>query len=103
MIKIAAAFDKENNCIAESFLSARCFKIYDIENGSVICSEIVGTMQGDLEQTVGLLGMLDADGIICGRIGNDEESLLDEEGIELYAGYYGDPDDALEFIIGCSC
>ena len=55
----------------------------------------------DDEQTVGLLGLLDADGVICGRIGNEEESLLDEEGIELYAGYYGDPDDALEFITGC--
>lgn len=100
MIKIAAAFDKDNNCITESFLSAKCFKIYDIENGNVVCSEIVGTMQGDLEQTVGLLGMLDADGVICGQLGEAEETLLAEEGIELYSGYYGDPDDALDFIIG---
>ncbi len=97
-MKLAAAFNKENNTISESFCSTKHFKIYDIENGSVICSEVVGTMQGDTEQMVGLLCMFEADGVICSSIEEEAETQLYDEGIELYSGFYGDPDEAVEFL-----
>lgn len=99
-MKLAAAFNKEKNTISNSFCNTKYFKIYDIENGNVVCSEIVGTMQGDTEQMVGLLCMFEADGLICSHIEEEAETQLYEEGIELYSGYYGNPDDAVDFLIG---
>ena len=98
-MKIAVTVDIGSDLICASFEECRHFKVYDTENDRVICSEIVGTMNGSVQDKVDMLGLMDADTVICGRIGAETDELLSEDGIICCSGIYGDPDDAVNGIL----
>ncbi len=89
-MKIAVTY--ENGQVFQHFGHTEQFKVYEVEDGKVISSEIVDTNgQGH----GALAGFLFGGGIsvlICGGIGGGARNALAEAGIELYPGASGDAD-----------
>ncbi len=100
-MKLAVCYDAVNGQVFREFEKTRILKFYDIEDGEIISSELTGTMAESVEDIVGLAGMMEADGILCGDILPASRILLDNEGILYYSGFYDDADEAVhDFING---
>ncbi len=93
-MKLAAAFNIENDSINEYFEETKYFIIYEIENNQIDHSEVVGTMNKDNEEFADLLLFLEVDALICGKINGRSIRRIENEGISLYAGCFGDADSA---------
>lgn len=93
-MKIAVTY--ENGQVFQHFGHTEQFKVYEVEDGKVLSSEIVDTNgQGH----GALAGFLFGGGIsvlICGGIGGGARNALAEAGIELYPGASGDADAQVE-------
>ena len=99
-MKLAVSFDMDSDNIAPDFGSTMFFKMYDIDEGDVICSEIMSTMgKFGAENLSELLILLKADAVLCGDISDDAAQMLDEEGISFYSGFSGDSDETVEAFI----
>ena len=81
--------------IFQHFGHTQQFKIYEVENGAVISSEVVDTNGSGHGALAGLLYNLKADVLICGGIGGGAQMALAEAGIALYGGCSGDADAAV--------
>ena len=93
-MRIAATYAQGE--IFQHFGHAQQFKIYDIENGKVASSQIVGNNgvgHGALAQ---LLAQGGVDLLICGGIGGGAINALKQAGIEVYAGAQGSADAAVQ-------
>ncbi len=93
-MKIAVTY--ENGNIFQHFGRTETFKIYEIENNTVISSEVTGT-EGHAHEA--LADFLKAQGIevlICGGMGPGAQNALAQAGIEVYAGAEGSCDEAVE-------
>lgn len=98
-MRIAVTY--ENGQIFQHFGHTEAFKIYDIEDGKIVASEVVDTNGSGHGALAGVLNVLHADALICGGIGGGAQMALAAEGITLYAGVSGDADEAVEaFIAG---
>lgn len=86
----------ENGTIFQHFGHTEQFKIYDIEDGKVIASEVVSTNGSGHGALAGLLQNLKVDVLICGGIGGGAKTALAEAGIELYGGVSGSADEAVK-------
>lgn len=93
-MKIAVAYD--NGIIFQHFGKTETFKIYEIEDGKVISSEVIGSNGVGHGALAGLLAEQNVDVLICGGIGGGAQTALEEAGVELYAGAEGDADQAVE-------
>ena len=69
-------------------------KLYEIENGQILSSELVGTDGSGHEAIADLLAGLGVGVLICSGIGAGAEQALYENGIALYSGVTGDADEA---------
>lgn len=99
IMRIAVTY--ENGQIFQHFGHTEQFKVYDIEDGKVIASEVIGTNGSGHGALAGVLGALKADVLICGGIGGGARIALDAAGIQLYGGVSGDADEAVEaFLAG---
>lgn len=76
------------------FGHAKELKIYTIENGQIISSEVIETEGTGHEAIADLLMGIGTDVLICGGIGAGAERALYENGIALYSGISGDADEA---------
>ncbi len=84
-MKIAVPYDSGK--IFQNFEYTNIFKLYDIENGEIICTEIVGTMgRTGHNDLVSMLALIDIDALICGNIDESAQEMLEDEGIMLYNG-----------------
>ena len=92
-MKIAVTY--ENGQIFQHFGHTAQFKVYTVENGAVVSSQVVDTNGSGHGALAGLLGGIGADTLICGGIGMGAQLALDNAGIELYAGCAGDADAAV--------
>ncbi|MBQ6611959.1 MAG: FKBP-type peptidyl-prolyl cis-trans isomerase [Oscillospiraceae bacterium] len=72
------------------------FKVYDVEEGKVINSEIIGSDGSGHSALAALLNDKGIDVLICGGIGGGAQAALSERGIELCAGASGNADEAVE-------
>ena len=72
------------------------FKVYEVEDGKVVSSKIIGSNGSGHGALAGLLGENGIDVLICGGIGGGAQAALQERGIELCAGASGDADEAVE-------
>ncbi len=98
-MKIAVTFDNEQ--IFQHFGHTGQFKIYHVEDGKVISSEILDTNGSGHGALAGLLSGTAVDVLICGGIGGGAKTALAEAGIKLYGGVSGNCDDAVEaFLAG---
>ena len=86
-MKIAVTY--ENGQVFQHFGHTEQFKVYEVENGKIVKSEIVDTNgrgHGALAEFL-LNGGVEV--LICGGIGGGARNALTEAGIELYPGSEG--------------
>lgn len=96
-MKIAVTY--ENGQIFQHFGHTGQFKVYDVEDGKIVSSEVVDTNGSGHGALAGLLAGIRADALICGGIGGGAQTALAEAGIILYAGVSGDADKAVESLL----
>ena len=93
-MKIAVTY--ENGQIFQHFGHTENFKLYDVQDGKVIDSKVVGTNGSGHGALAVLLSECDVNVLICGGIGGGAQVALAEAGIQLYGGVSGDADAAVE-------
>ena len=87
--------------IFQHFGHTQQFKVYEVENGAIVSSEVVDTNGSGHGALAGLLSGLNADVLICGGIGGGARMALQQAGIQLYGGVSGDADAAVaDFLAG---
>lgn len=91
----------KNGNIFQHFGHTEQFKLYDIEDGRVIKTELIDTNGSGHGALAGVLSAVKADVLICGGIGGGAQMALAENGIKLYGGVSGNADEAVNaFVAG---
>lgn len=93
-MRIAVTY--EAGQIFQHFGHTENFKLYDVQDGKVINSKVVGTNGSGHGALAVLLSECDVNVLICGGIGGGAQVALAEAGIQLYGGVSGDADAAVE-------
>ncbi len=93
-MKIAVTY--ENGEVFRHFGHTEQFKVYEVENGQVTSSEVIGSNGSGHGALAVLLADRAIDVLICGGIGGGAQAALEEQGIELCAGAEGSADAAVE-------
>ena len=97
IMRIAVTY--ENGEIFQHFGHTGQFKIYDVENGRILSSEVVGTNGSGHGALAGLLSALHVDTLICGGIGGGAQAALAAADIRLYGGVSGSADEAVDALL----
>lgn len=98
-MKIAVTY--ENGQIFQHFGHTEAFKIYTVEDGKILSSQICPTSGSGHGALAGFLRAQGVDTLICGGIGGGARNALAEAGIDLYPGAAGDADaQVLSFLEG---
>ena len=92
-MKIAVTYD--NGEVFQHFGHTEQFKVYEVRDGAVASSEIVGSNGSGHGALAELLAGQSVDVLICGGIGGGAQAALMERGIELCAGASGSADEAV--------
>lgn len=93
-MKVAVTY--ENGNIFQHFGRTEFFKVYEVEDGQIISSEVIGSNGVGHGALAGLLSDQAVDVLICGGIGGGAQAALEEAGVRLCAGAEGDADQAVE-------
>lgn len=93
-MKIAVTF--ENGEVFQHFGHTENFKLYEVEDGSVVSSEIVATNGSGHEALADFLSDLSVNVLLCGGIGDGAQAALSSAGIEICSGAEGDADAAVK-------
>ena len=96
-MKIAVTYD--NGQVFQHFGHTEHFKIYDIENGKIVKSEVVGNNGFGHGSLAGYLKDLGVEALICGGIGGGARNMLGDACIKVYPGASGDADAQVEAFI----
>ena len=94
MKRIAVTY--ENGEVFQHFGHTEEFKVYEVEDGKIVNSEIIGSNGSGHGALAGMLGENRIDLLICGGIGGGAQAALQERGIELCAGASGNADEAVK-------
>ena len=98
-MKLAITY--ENGQVFQHFGHTENFKIYTIENGAIVDSQVVNTNGQGHGALGGFLKNQGVSALICGGIGGGARTALGNAGIELYPGATGNADQAAEaFLAG---
>ena len=92
IMRIAVTY--ENGEIFQHFGRTEQFKLYDVENGQIVSSEVVSTNGHGHGALAGILTALGVDVLICGGIGGGAQAALAAAGIRLCGGVSGSADQA---------
>ncbi len=93
--EMRVAVTYENGNVFQHFGHTEQFKLYDIEDGKIVKTQIIDTMGSGHGALAGLLGEGHVDTLICGGIGGGAQMALADAGITLYGGVSGDADEAV--------
>ena len=93
-MKIAITY--ENGQVFQHFGHTAAFKLFQIQDGKVLESQVVETNGSGHGALAGFLAELGVDALICGGIGGGARYALAEAGIAVYGGVSGDADEAAE-------
>ena len=96
-MKIAVTY--ENGEIFQHFGHTEKFKIYNVEAGEIISSEVIDTNGSGHGALAGMLKEYNIDTLICGGIGGGAQMALSDAGIKLYGGVSGNADKAVEALL----
>lgn len=96
-MKIAVAY--EQGQVFQHFGHTEQFKIYEVENGAVVSSEVVDTMGSGHGALAGFLQAQGVNTLICGGIGGGAQMALAQAGITLYGGVQGSADEAVAALL----
>lgn len=98
-MKIAVTYD--NGEVFQHFGHTEQFKVYEVEDGRIVASEVIDTNGSGHGALAGFLNQCGAQVLICGGIGGGARNALAEAGIQLYPGACGDADAQVEaFLAG---
>ncbi|MBR2880184.1 MAG: FKBP-type peptidyl-prolyl cis-trans isomerase, partial [Oscillospiraceae bacterium] len=81
--------------IYQHFGHTENFKLYEIEAGRIVSSEILNTNGSGHEALADFLSGLSVNVLLCGGIGAGAQAALDAAGIEICSGAQGDADAAV--------
>lgn len=93
-MKIAVTY--ENGNIFQHFGHSEAFKVYTVENDTVVSSEVISSEGQGHGALAALMAENTIDVVICGGIGGGAINALSENGIEVCSGVSGDADEAVE-------
>lgn len=96
-MRIAVTY--ENGMIFQHFGHTSQFKVYDIEDGTIVKEFVVDTMGQGHGALAGFLFNNDVDALICGGIGGGAQNALHQAGIKLFGGCRGLADDAVKALL----
>jgi predicted Fe-Mo cluster-binding NifX family protein len=85
--------------IFQHFGHTQQFKVYEVENGAVVSSEVVDTNGSGHGALAGLLSSMQVNVLICGGIGGGAQMALASAGIKLYGGIAGEADEAVAALL----
>jgi len=97
IMRIAVTY--ENGQIFQHFGHTAQFKVYDVEEGRIVASQVVDTNGNGHGALGGFLAANQVDVLICGGIGGGAQNALAQAGIKLYGGVMGEADAAVEALI----
>ena len=92
-MKIATTY--ENGNIFQHFGRTDYFKVYEVEDGAIVSSEVIGSDGIGHGALAGLLANHDIQVLICGGLGGGALNALTNAGIEVCAGASGNADEAV--------
>ena len=92
-MRVAIPFENEN--IFQHFGETKQFKLYEVENGTVLSNQMIscGGFEGH-EALVQFLQLCKASVVVCGGIGGEARAALLSAGMVCYPGVIGRADDA---------
>ena len=93
-MKIAVTY--ENGEVFQHFGRTENFKVYEVEDGKIVSSEVIGTDGNGHEALADFLAGKGADTVICGGLGDGAQAALSAAGVEVISGASGDADAAVE-------
>jgi len=93
-MKIAVTYDNGN--VFQHFGRTEQFKVYDIEDGKAVSSEVIGSNGIGHGALAGLLADNEIKVLICGGLGGGAQTALASAGIEVVSGASGNTDEAVE-------
>ena len=96
-MRIAVTY--ENGNVFQHFGRTEQFKLYDIEDGKIVNTQVIGTNGIGHGALAGILQASGTDVLICGGIGPGAQYALADAGIILYAGAEGDTDAAVQALL----
>ena len=98
-MKIAVTY--EEGQVFQHFGHTEQFKVYEVQDGKVLGSEVRSAEGSGHGALAGLLKSWGVDALLCGGIGGGARMALQEAGIALYGGVQGAADAAVEaFLAG---
>ena len=92
-MKFAVTYD--NGQIFQHFGHTEYMKLYTVENGEVVSSEVKSTNGSGHGALAGFLQANGVNVLICGGIGGGAQMALADAGIKLYGGCMGEADRAI--------
>lgn len=96
-MRIAVTYEDEN--IFQHFGHSEQFKLYDVEDGKIVNTQVVDTNGQGHGALAGFLTGAKVDVLICGGIGGGAQNALAQAGIQLYGGVAGSCDAAVEALL----
>ncbi len=91
-MRIAVTY--ENGEVFQHFGHSEQFKLYDVENGTIVGEQVIDTNGSGHGALAGFLQTAKVDALICGGIGMGAQMALADARIRLYAGVQGSADAA---------
>lgn len=98
-IDMRVAVTYENGQVFQHFGHTAQFKVYDVQDGKVVSSEVVDTNGSGHGALAGILNALHTDVLICGGIGAGAQNALAAANIQLYGGVIGSADAAVNELL----
>ena len=92
-MKIAVTY--ENGQVFQHFGRTQEFKVFEVENGDIVSSEVIGSNGVGHGALAGLLAGQTIQVLICGGLGGGAQAALADAGIEVVSGASGDVDEAV--------
>ena len=96
-MKIAVTY--QDGQVFQHFGHSEQFKLYTVEDGRVVSSQVVDTAGSGHGGLAGFLRQYGVDVLICGGIGGGARMALAEAGIQLYPGAAGDADAQVQALL----
>ena len=93
------AVTHENGQIFQHFGHSEQFKIYTVEDGKIVSSEVLDTNGSGHGALAGFLAEQDVYALICGGIGGGAQVALANAGIQLFGGVSGSCDEAVNALL----
>ena len=99
-MKLAVTY--ENGQVFGHFGHTEQFKLYEVEDGKVVSTQVVNTNGSGHGALAGFLQAHGVEALICGGIGGGARNALAQAGIRLYPGASGDADAQVEALLAGS-